>query len=129
MVDDSLEDLLGEIRSFRDAREWERFHTVRQLAAALSVEAAELQETMLWKTDDEVTASLGDDPFRARVGHEIADVLIYSLLLCHACGLDPAAVIRTKLRLNAEKYPLDLARGSAKKYTELSSRSNAGDER
>jgi NTP pyrophosphatase (non-canonical NTP hydrolase) len=127
MTDDSLADLLREIRTFRDAREWERFHTVRHLAAALSVEAAELQEAILWKTDDEVSASLAESDLRTRVGHEIADVLIYSLLLCHACGLDPAAVIRAKLKLNSEKYPVELARGSAKKYTELSSPSKAGD--
>lgn len=58
MADDSLADLLLEIRTFRDARGWERFHTVRHLAAALSVEAAELQEALPWKIDDEVSASL-----------------------------------------------------------------------
>ena len=117
MPDDSLAGLLLEIRAFRDARDWQRFHTVRHLAAALSVEAGELQETLLWKTDDEVTAALSDSPFRARVGHEIADVLIYALLAAHACGLEPAELIRAKLQINAEKYPVELARGSSKKYT------------
>jgi dCTP diphosphatase len=129
MTGDSLADLLLEIRAFRDARDWERFHTVRHLAAGLSVEAAELQEALLWKTDDEVSTSLGESVFRTRVGHEIADVLIFGLLLCHACGLDATAVIRAKLQLNAEKYPVELARGSAKKYTELSSPLGAGDKR
>src|SRR5687768_10993814 len=108
MSNDSIADLLHEIRTFRDAREWERFHTVRHLAAALSVEAAELQEALLWKTDDEVNASLEDNAFRTRLGYEIADVLIYGLLLCHGCGLDPTSVIRAKLKLNAEKYPVEL---------------------
>jgi dCTP diphosphatase len=129
MPNDSLADLLREIRTFRDAREWERYHTVRHLAAALSIEAAEVQEVLLWKTDEEVSTSLEDGAFRTRLGHEIADVLIYSLLLCHACGLEGATVIREKLQLNAEKYPVELARGSAKKYTDLSSPSKAGDKR
>ena len=127
MPDDSLANLLLEIRAFRDAREWERFHTVRHLAAALSVEVAELQEAVLWKTDDEVSASLAESAFRTRVGHEVADVLIYVLLLSHACGLDPATEIRVKLQLNAEKYPVELARGSSKKYTELSPTTQHGE--
>src|SRR6476646_9250793 len=105
MSDESLTTLLLEIRAFRDARDWERFHTVRHLAAALSVESAELQEALLWKTDEEVTEILIDGPFRAHIGHEIADVPIYALLLAHACRLDPTEIIRNKLQINAEKHP------------------------
>jgi NTP pyrophosphatase (non-canonical NTP hydrolase) len=114
-----LSDLLSEILEFREARDWAQFHTPRNLAAALSIEAAELQETMLWKTDAQVR-SLLDDPDRSRaVQHELADILVYALLLCHSAGVDPASAIREKLTINAAKYPVDLARGNATKYTHL----------
>jgi len=114
---DQLSDLLSEILTFRDARDWAQFHTPRNLAAALSIEAAELQETMLWKTDDEVQVLLQGGEKSKRVHEEIGDVLIYGLLFCSAIGIDPAEAIRKKLALNAQKYPVERARGSAVKYT------------
>jgi NTP pyrophosphatase (non-canonical NTP hydrolase) len=74
---------------------------------------------MLWKTDEEVAELLGTDDGHGIVSDEIADVLIYALLFCEAAGVDPAAAIRVKLRKNVEKYPVELARGTATKYDDL----------
>lgn len=113
-----LDDLLKKILAFRDARDWEQFHTPRNLAAALAIEAAELQEVMLWKTEDEVRELL-DSPKITRLEEELGDVLIFALLLADAIGVDPAEAVRRKLQENAAKYPEDQARGRADKYTEL----------
>lgn len=104
-------DLIAEILAFRDARDWQPFHNAKDLALGLNVEAAELLECWLWKRADQA------DPQNVR--EELADVLIYALLLANTCGLDPAQIIREKLDRNAEKYPVEKAKGSAKKYTEL----------
>jgi NTP pyrophosphatase (non-canonical NTP hydrolase) len=90
------------------------------LSAAIAIEAAELQETMLWKSDAEVLDLLRTAKGRERVSHEIADVMIYLLELSHAAGVDAAEAVRDKLAHNAAKYPVDLARGNAQKYDELS---------
>ena len=100
--------LTAEIIAFRDAREWGQFHTPPQLAAALSIEAAELQETMLW-----------GKPPSSRTTLELADVLIYALTLCHDLGLDPEDIVRGKLEFNAERYPVEKSRGNATKWSDL----------
>ena len=109
--------VIASIVRFRDQRDWAQFHSVRNLAAALSIEAAELQESLLWRTDAEVSVMLGSSK-RDAVTMELADVLIYALLLSHTLGEDPLALVNRKLQLNAEKYPVDVAKGSAKKYTD-----------
>jgi len=115
-MEDRLSDLIKAIVAFRDARDWAQFHTPRNLSSAISIEAAELQETMLWKTDAEVEA-LASSPVSAELRHEAADVLIYTLLLCDVLRIDPALAVREKLDLNARKYPVDRAKGRADKYT------------
>ena len=112
-----LQDFTQAILAFRDRRDWKQFHSVRNLAAGLSIEAAELQEILLWKSDSEVAALLQSPSGRQRLAEEIADVLVFSLLLCHEAGLDPGQVVRGKLRQNARKYPVRLAKGKALKYT------------
>ena len=112
--------LVKQILAFRDERDWAQFHTPKNLAAALAVEAAELQELMLWKGEEEVDHLVSSKNGHAKLSDEIADVLIYALLFCDAAGIDPDAAVRIKLKKNAEKYPVDLAKVSAKKYTEFS---------
>lgn len=114
-----INDLVTEIIAFRDARDWGQFHTLRHLAAGLSIEAAELQEIMLWRADSEVEALLTDPTQKLRLQREVADVLIFALMICHQSGLDPVQAIREKLAENASKYPAELARGRATKYTDL----------
>ena len=115
-----LSPLVKQILAFRDERDWAQFHTPKNLAAALAVEAAELQELMLWKGEEEVDHLVSSKNGHVKLSDEIADVLIYALLFCDAAGIDPDAAVRIKLKKNAEKYPVDLAKGSAKKYTEFS---------
>lgn len=104
--------------SFRRARRWEAFHTPGNLAKGLAVEAAELLELFQWtRTRDEEQAVVREK--RARLEEEIADVAVYLIYLCEDLGIDLAAAVRRKLRLNAAKYPVAKARGSAKKYDEL----------
>jgi len=114
-----LQDLIQKIISFRDQRNWKQFHTPRNLAAALAIEASELQETMLWKTDLEIDQLLNTPDGKTSISAEIADVLIFGLLLCDAAGIDPARAIHEKLIENEQKYPADLARGNATKYNKL----------
>ena len=101
---------------FRDERDWSQFHTPKNLAAATAIEAAELQERFLWKTDAEVDQDLVDAAKRA---DEIADVVMFAMLLADRLGIDLAEAIAAKLAANEQKYPVNLARGNARKYTEL----------
>lgn len=111
-----IAELTERILEFRDKRDWQQFHTPRNLTAALSIEAAELQELFLWDGGD-------DGPERSetheRLSDEIADVLIYALLFCHETDIEPAEAVRRKLHKNRRKYPVDKARGRSAKYTEL----------
>jgi NTP pyrophosphatase (non-canonical NTP hydrolase) len=114
-----IKELVRKILRFRDARDWGQFHTPKNLAAALSVEVAELQELMLWKSDSQTLELVHSEKGNKRIQEEIADVLIYALLLAHEVGIDPAEAIRKKLIQNAAKYPVSLARGNATKYSEF----------
>lgn len=114
----TLQDILTEITQFRDDRDWEQFHSVRNLITAISVEVGELQEAVLWKTDVEIQDLLSSD-MRKKITDELADVLIYSLLLTNDLGENPLELIQTKLRENEQKYPVNLSKGRATKYTDL----------
>ena len=103
--------LIRQIVEFRDKRNWAQFHNPKDLALGLSIEAAELNELFLWKKPEEA------DP--ARVREELADILIFALMLLEKCGLDLEEIVQEKLAANAEKYPADKARNSAAKYTDL----------
>ena len=105
--------------AFREARDWKQFHTPRQVAAALAIEAGELQQAMLWKTDAEVDAGLAEGTLKAEISDEIADVLSFALLLAHDLGLDPAELIARKLSKNEQRYPVEKSRGRATKYDRL----------
>jgi len=115
----TLADLVAAVRRFRDDRDWAQFHTPKNLAAAIAIEAAELQERFLWKTDAEVDQDLSDAAKRAGVADEIADVVMFAMLLADRLGIDLAEAITTKLAANERKYPVTRARGNARKYTEL----------
>ncbi|MFM9011455.1 MAG: nucleotide pyrophosphohydrolase [Planctomycetota bacterium] len=113
------EPLLALLRKFRDDRDWSQFHNPKDLAAAIAIEAGELQEHFLWKTKEQVTADLSSPVRRQAVVDEVADVLICTLLLADCLGIDIDAAVRTKTAANAKKYPVSRARGTARKYTEL----------
>jgi len=106
-----VDQLIRQIVEFRDRRNWAQFHNPKDLALGLSIEAAELNELFLWKKPEEA------DP--ARVREELADILIFALMLLEKYGLDLEEIVQEKLAANAEKYPADKARNSAAKYTDL----------
>jgi NTP pyrophosphatase (non-canonical NTP hydrolase) len=114
MVNDSVMTALLE---FRRKRNWEQFHKPKELAAALSIEASELQEVFQWKTEEEV-ARLLNSPSREKVLDEIADVAIILSYLCHDLSIDLDAAVLSKLRKNEAKYPVEKSYGNAKKYDE-----------
>ena len=100
---DSLEDLRARLRAFAAERDWNQFHTPKNLAMSVAIEAAELMEHFQWRTAAESSAL--DDPARREVAHEMADVLLYLVRLADVLGIDLADASREKIGLNALKYP------------------------
>lgn len=114
----TIDELRTAVRSFVDEREWDRFHSPKDLAVGLAVEAGELLENFQWK--DPGRDELRADPDAAdRIRDEVADVVIYALLLSDALGVNLAEAVMAKLEKNARKYPVERARGKAAKYSEL----------
>jgi NTP pyrophosphatase (non-canonical NTP hydrolase) len=109
-----FEILIDELQKFRDARHWDQFHNSKDLALAISIEAAELNEIFLWKTTEE--SELVD---REKLKEELADVFAFSLLLAGKHGLDVKEIVLEKIRKNGQKYPVEKSKGTAKKYDEL----------
>ena len=109
-----LQPIIDDIVAFRDERDWRQFHNPKDLAISISLEAAELLEVFQWSGAD--TSAEGRED---KIREELADVLIYCLLLSDAVGVDPLEIMEDKLKVNREKYPADAARGTARKYTEL----------
>ena len=106
-----LEELRNSIVKFTEERDWDQFHNGKDLALALSIEAAELNEAFLWKDVSEVNVE--------KVKEELADVFNYAILIADKYDLDIKQIVLDKLKRNAEKYPVEKAYGSAKKYNEL----------
>jgi len=114
---DPLVGLRDALRAFAAERDWDQFHSPRNLAAALAVEAAELLEPFQWLTDEQ-SRELSPES-RAAVEQEMADVLLYLVRLADKLGVDLERAARAKIALNAQKYPVEKARGSNRKYDEL----------
>ncbi|MBN1461975.1 MAG: nucleotide pyrophosphohydrolase [Armatimonadetes bacterium] len=112
-----LEDLTRQIVAFRDERDWKQFHSPRNLAASISIEAAELLECFQWSSDESIAEDVEER--RDEIEEEIADVLIYALLLAHDTRIDAGEAVRRKLAKNDAKYPAERAKGKREKYTEL----------
>ena len=106
-----LEELRQAIVKFTQERDWDQFHNGKDLALALSIEASELNEAFLWKKAEDVNVE--------KVKEELADIFNYAVLIADKYNLDIKQIVLDKLRRNAEKYPVDKAYGSAKKYNEL----------
>jgi NTP pyrophosphatase (non-canonical NTP hydrolase) len=116
-AEDPLIELRDRLRLFAAEREWDQFHSPKNLAMALSVEVAELVEHFQWLGED-ASRSLPPDKLQ-QVREEAADVLVYLIRLADKLGLDLAAAARDKIDANALKYPVEKSRGSIRKYTEL----------
>jgi NTP pyrophosphatase (non-canonical NTP hydrolase) len=113
----SYDDVLADIRRFRDERDWMQFHSPKNLASSLMIEAAELLEHFQWCTTEESHKIVVEK--RTAVSHEMADVAVYLFELADVSGIDLFAAIKEKMALNAAKYPVSKAKGSSAKYTEL----------
>lgn len=114
-----MDDLVKAVVAFRDAREWRQFHNPKDLAISICLEAAELLEPFQWKRPEEIGAFLAEDPNLRRVGQEMADVLILLISMADVLGINLVEVARAKLDENARKYPIERARGNARKYDAL----------
>ncbi|MEN2489452.1 nucleotide pyrophosphohydrolase [Flavobacterium sp. B11] len=111
---DKYNKIINELIQFRNERDWKQFHDSKNLALAISLEAAELNELFLWKKDNEV-----ENINKDRLKEEIADILSYTFLLAEKHNLDVFDIVSEKIKKNAQKYPVDKAKGTAKKYNEL----------
>ena len=115
----SLEELTQRLIAFRDARDWRQFHSLKDLILSLNLEASELLELTQWTSPDDFEAQASSDKLRPRLEEECADVLLYLLLIAERAGIDLQAAAARKIATNDRKYPVEKARGTAKKYTEL----------
>ena len=114
---DSLRNIRQQLDQFAAERDWHQFHSPKNLASALVVEAGELLEHFQWLTEEQSRALPPEK--RGAVAGEMADVLLYLVQLANALGLDPVEAAQAKLKLNAQRYPVDRARGNSKKHDEL----------
>ena len=110
-MENDFQALTALVKAFVDERDWDQFHNPKDLALALSIEASELNEAFLWKK--------AEDAKPEKVREELADVIIYALLIARKYGWDIPTIVKEKIASNAAKYPVDKAKGNAKKYNEL----------
>ncbi|HMZ86233.1 MAG TPA: nucleotide pyrophosphohydrolase [Giesbergeria sp.] len=115
--EDRMQALARALQQFADARDWGPFHSPKNLASALIVEAGELLEHFQWLTEDQ-SRQLAPDT-RQAVAHEMADVLLYLVQLSTVLGIDLMDAARAKMALNAQKYPVEQSRGHSRKYDAL----------
>lgn len=106
-----IQEILNELVNFRNEREWEQFHNSKDLALAISVEANELLELFLWKQ--------AEDADKEKIKDELADIFAFAFLLADKYEFDVRQIVLDKIKINAVKYPIDKAKGTAKKYNEL----------
>lgn len=116
-MSDSLGELTGRLRAFANARDWHQFHSPKNLAMAVAVEAGELLEHFQWLTEEQ-SRSLSKEQ-RSQVAQELADILNFMARLADELSIDLPAAAHEKVTLNETRYPADKARGTAKKYSEL----------
>jgi len=109
-----MKEITEALVQFRDERDWAQFHNTKNLAIALSIEAAELNELFLWKDVKEA-----EECDKEKLKEELADIFAYAFLLAEKHNLDVKQIVLDKIKRNGEKYPVDKAKGSAKKYNEL----------
>jgi NTP pyrophosphatase (non-canonical NTP hydrolase) len=114
-----LKELQKKAIQFRDDRDWKRFHNPKDLALSINIEAGELAELFQWKTNEEIKEMLKDPKKFESLKHELADIILYCLDMAEETNIDLEKAILEKLEHNAKKYPIEKAKGTAKKYNEL----------
>lgn len=115
----TLEQLTERLLAFRDARDWRRFHSLKDLIVSLNLEAAEALELTQWQDAAAMEEKAREPAFQARLAEECADVFIYLLLIAERAGFDLPTAAAAKIGQNEAKYPVEKSRGNARKYTEL----------
>lgn len=113
---DSIDALRARVNRFVEERDWAQFHSPKNLAMAMIVEAAEVVEHFQWMTEDDSRQL--DAATREQVGQELADTFVYLMRIAEVCGIDLITATNAKIDLNAQKYPVEKCRGSNAKYTE-----------
>ena len=106
-----MNEIISALKQFRDERDWEQFHNPKDLSLALSIEASELLEAFLWKSSEDANIE--------KVTEELADVFAYAFLLADKYNLDVKKIFLEKINKNKEKYPVEKAKGTSKKYSDL----------
>lgn len=114
----NIRELYAEIDSFIQERDWEQFHSVKNLSMALSIEAGELMEIFQWMSEEQSNLVKDNPKLRTRLDDEIADVFVYLLRIAKRTNTDLESAVRNKMKKNKEKYPVELAKGNSKKYNE-----------
>ena len=115
----SVAELKSRVLAFVRERDWEQFHSPKNLSMALAAEAGELMEHFLWASPEQSKAIAADAAKRQKIADELADVVVYALEFANATGLDVSASIEAKMIANAKKYPVEKAKGRSEKYDEL----------
>ena len=112
--------ILSQFNQFADERDWDQFHTIKNLSMALSVESSELLELFQWAKDEEIQDWIKNDANKKnQIAEEVAAIFMYLLKIADKAEIDLESAIKNKMQKNAEKYPVEKARGNSKKYTEL----------
>ncbi len=117
-ADTPIRELVRQVLEFRDERDWRQYHHPKDLAMALAIEAGELMEPFRFKSGEQIDAELAAGSL-PEVAHEMADVLYFLLLFAHELNVDLTGALAEKLKLNAQKYPVEKSRGRNVKYTHL----------
>ncbi|MGB0335171.1 MAG: nucleotide pyrophosphohydrolase [Opitutales bacterium] len=115
----NLQEIKDKVLDFAKERDWEQFHSPKNLSMAIAAEAAELMEHFLWQSPEVSRLDMHAKNLRAKVEEELADVFIFAIEFANITGMDIAAIIEAKMAQNAEKYPVEKAKGRSAKYTEL----------
>ena len=113
---DSLEQTVRTIDAFTQERDWEQFHSVKNLMASVSIEASELNETIQWENPSPQEI-IKNTKLHSEIGEELADVMVYCLRLCSLLGLEPIEMMNAKIEKNRLKYPISKSKGNSSKYT------------
>ncbi|MGB0344940.1 MAG: nucleotide pyrophosphohydrolase [Coraliomargarita sp.] len=115
----ALQEIKDRVLAFARERDWEQFHSPKNLSMAIAAEAAELMEHFLWQSPDQSHGDMEAKELREKVEQELADIFIFAIEFANVTGMDISGIIEAKMKRNAEKYPVEKARGRSEKYTEL----------
>ena len=115
----NLQEIKDKVLAFAKERDWEQFHSPKNLSMAISAEAAELMEHFLWQSSDQSRLDVQQVAIHDKVAEELADILIFSIQFANVTGLSLSTIIDHKMQQNAKKYPIEKARGRSDKYTDL----------